>query len=92
MSTKALTGLLEYLYGTLSTSDMRWVAEQLADHAKQQEEFPFKRYTMEEINAMLDEAEAEIAAGEGIPDEEVWDELEELERKYQYEPEMAEAV
>ena len=33
---------------------------------------PLKRYTMKEINAMIDEAEAEIAAGRGIPDEEVW--------------------
>ena len=36
-----------------------------------------KRYTMDEINAMLDEAEAEIAAGEGIPDEEVWEKYDE---------------
>ena len=31
-----------------------------------------KRYTMDDIHAMIDEAEAEIAAGGGIPDEEVW--------------------
>ena len=35
-------------------------------------------YTMEEINAMLDEAEADFAAGRGIPDEEAWSD-EELE-------------
>ena len=38
---------------------------------------PMKRYTMEEINAMLDEAEADFAAGKGIPHEEMmreWDE------------------
>jgi hypothetical protein len=49
---------------------------------------PMKRYTMDDIHAMIDEAEAEIAAGGGIPDEEVWrkydeefahEELEELE-------------
>ena len=34
------------------------------------EGYPYKRYTKAEINAMLDEAEAEIAAGGGIPDEE----------------------
>lgn len=40
-----------------------------------------KRYTMDDINAMLDEAEADFAAGKGTPHEEVmreWDE--ELER------------
>jgi len=36
---------------------------------------PIIRYTMDDINAMLDEAEAEIAAGGGIPDEEAWDDL-----------------
>ena len=54
---------------------------------------PMRRYTMDDINAMLDEAEAEIAAGGGIPDEEAWDDLEEeLEREEQEELEMMEAV
>lgn len=34
------------------------------------EGYPYKRYTMDEINAMIDEAERQIAAGETIPDEE----------------------
>lgn len=75
MSTTALNGLLEYLYGTLTPKSMRWVASHLIEHADQAEttDLPeLKRYTMEEINAMLDEAEAEIAAGRGIPDEEIW--------------------
>ena len=52
---------------------------------------PMKRYTMDDINAMIDEAESEIAAGIGTPHEEVmreWDE--ELEREEQAELEMAE--
>ena len=44
-------------------------------------------YTMEEINAMLDEAEAQ----EGIPDEEAWSD-EELELIGLKEPELAMAV
>jgi len=54
---------------------------------------PMKRYTMDDINAMLDEAESNIAAGMGTPHEEVmreWDE--ELEREEQEELEMAEMV
>ena len=40
-----------------------------------------KRYTMDDINAIIDEAEAEIAAGLGIPHEEVMREMdEEIER------------
>lgn len=71
MSTTALQGLLEYLYGTLTPKNMRWVASHLIEHADQAEPVELKRYTMEEINAMLDEAEAAFKAGRGIPDEEV---------------------
>ena len=48
---------------------------------------------MEEINAMIDESEAEIAAGIGTPHEEMmreWDE--EIAHLEQKELEMAEAV
>ena len=41
------------------------------------EGYPYKRYTKAELNAMLDEAEANFEAGLGIPDEEAWDDLEE---------------
>ena len=92
MSTATLSSLLDYLYGTLSPTNMRWVGEQLIEHAnKDSEDFPLKRYTKEEINAMLDRAEANFAAGLGIDDEEAWDELDE-EIAHEKELEMAEAV
>ena len=48
-----------------------------------------RRYTKAELNAMLDEAEAEIAAGGGTPHEEVMREWEEeLAREEQEELEM----
>ena len=56
-------------------------------------ETELRPYTMEEVNAMLDEAEAEIAAGLGTPHEEVmreWDE--EIARMEQEELETAEAI
>ena len=54
------------------------------------EGYPYKRYTKAELNAMIDEAEAEIAAGGGIPDEEAWDDLEEeIELEKQQEPKLA---
>ena len=40
-------------------------------------DYPYKRYTKEELNAMLDKAEANFAAGNVIDDEDVWRELEE---------------
>ena len=92
MSTQALTGLRDYLTGTLSVADMKWLVKELTEYAKK-EEFPLKRYTMEEINAMLDEAEAEIVAGKGTPHEEVmreWDE--EIARMEQEEQKYAKAV
>jgi hypothetical protein len=54
------------------------------------EGYPYKRYTKAELNAMLDEAEANFEAGLGIPDEEVMREMdEEIERWEQEELEMA---
>ena len=94
MSTATLSSLLEYLYGTLTPDNMRWVGEHLIEHAnKGDDDFPLKRYTKEEINAMLDEADAEIAAGIGTPHEEVMREWnEEIARMEQEELELAEAV
>ena len=70
MSTATLNSLLEYLYGTLTPSNMRWVGEHLIEHAYRQESE--KPYTMEEINARIDKAERESAAGLGIDGEDMF--------------------
>jgi len=74
MSTATLTGLLEYLYGTLTPSNMRWVGEHLIEYAKKEEEgIPtLQPFTMEEIDAMLDEAERDFEAGEYLTQDEVF--------------------
>ena len=73
MSTTALSGLLEYLYGTLSISNMRWVGEHLIEYAKKEEEAEQLRpYTKEEIDDMLDEAEAAFEAGDYLTQDEVF--------------------
>ena len=59
------------------------------------EGYPYKRYTKAEINAMLDEAEAEIAAGKGTPHEEVMREMDEEIERWEQEDlklQMAEAI
>ena len=56
------------------------------------EGYPYKRYTKAELNAMLDEAEAEIAAGGGIDDEDAWDDLEEELALEKQELEMTQSV
>ena len=52
---------------------------------KQEQSDAFRPYTMEEVNAMIDEAEADIAAGRVIDDEDLWKEDED-----EYERELAE--
>ena len=84
MSTATLTNLRDYLTGTLSTANMLWLSEQLADYAKKKAAPP-RPLTLKEMNAILDEAEAEIAAGGGIDDDDLWKEDEE-----EYERELAE--
>lgn len=90
MSEATLSSLLEYLYGALTPSNRRWLAEHLIENTESEDLRP---YTMEEINAMIDESEAEIAKGLGIPHEEVmreWDE--EIARLEQEKLEMTVAV
>ena len=89
MSTATLNNLLEYLYGTLTPDNMRWVGKHLIEHAEKEESL--KPYTIEEIHAMIDESERQIAAGQYHDFDEAMDEIEaELAREEQFE--MAEAV
>ena len=92
MSTATLTGLRDYLYVTMSADDMLWLGTQLTEQAKKTKG-DLKPYTMEEINSMLDEAEAEIAAGIGIPHEDVMREWkDEITREEQEELELAKVI
>ena len=91
MSEATLTSLLEYLYGTLTPNNMRWIGEHLIQFANSEENL--KPYTMEEIHAMLEASQADIAAGRTYSHEDVmreWDE--EMALLEQEEPKFAEAV
>ena len=90
MSTTALTGLRDYLIGTLNTGSLYWLATELTEHAKKKETRHLKPYTMEEINAMIDQSERDSVAGLGQDSEEMFCELEE--EFAREELEMAEAV
>ena len=65
-----MKGLRDYLYDTLKPADMVWLGMQLTDYGRKQEA-PKKRYTMEDINAMIAQSEADIAAGRVTDHEEV---------------------
>lgn len=72
MSTATLTSLLDYLYGTLSPSNMRWVGEHLIEYSKKEQSEQLRPYTMQEIDNMLDEAEAAFEAGDYLTNDEVF--------------------
>ena len=89
MSTATLNNLLEYLYGTLTPDNMRWVGKHLIEHADKEE--TLKPYTIEELHERIALAEADIAAGRVIDDDEIWREYDE-ECAREKELQMAEAV
>ena len=93
MSTATLTGLRDYLFSTLNTANLYWLASELTEYAKKKETKRLKPYTMEEINAMIDQAERESALGLGQESEEMFREIEEeFAKEEQEELELIEAV
>ena len=60
MSTTALNGLRDYLYSTLSPSNMIWLGTQLTEYGKKKEE-ALKSYTKEELIARAERGREEIA-------------------------------
>ena len=88
MSTETLSSLRDYLFGTLSRSNMLWLATQLKERAERKEEL--KPYTMEELNARIDESEQQLANGQFKTIEEVFQGLgEEFEEVEELQVEMA---
>lgn len=84
MSTATLTSLRDYLFGTLSTSDMIWLVEEMKNHMRAPEE-KLKPYTMEELNARIDQSERDIAEGRVYEFDEV---MQELEKEFAQEEEL----
>lgn len=73
MSKEALIALRDHILLTLSPSDIQWLMGELSYTSHEPEQL--KPYTMEEINAMIDEGERQIANGEYYTTEEVMDML-----------------
>lgn len=64
MSTVALQNLWDTIVGyNLSTANKRWLAEHLIEQVEAETKEQVEPYTMAEINARIDRAEADIAAG-----------------------------
>lgn len=65
----SMEGILGMLH-TLSAADKRWLADRLYEDAEQEQEERLAPYTAEELNARIDEFEAELEAGEWLTLEE----------------------
>lgn len=80
MSTTALQSVWQMLLGyDLSAANKRWLADHLYEQARKEEAQP---YTIEELNARIDSAEADIAAGRVISRSEVAERMQSYMNKY----------
>ena len=74
-ATLSLEGILQMLQ-PLSADNKRWLAEKLYQSVEEEERFT--PYTMEEINAWIDESLADVKAGRVLTEEEANKEMEEF--------------
>ncbi len=80
MSTTALQSVWQMLLGyDLSAANKRWLADHLYEEARKEEAQP---YTIEELNARIDCAEADIAAGRTISRAEASERMQSYMNKY----------
>ena len=78
MEPTAYNSLRDYLCQALSPDEKLRMGEELMFRAKEEQGVPpFKRYTVEEIHAMIDESERQLAAGLWQDSEDMMRELEE---------------
>ena len=75
-ATLSLESILQMLQ-PLSADNERWLGEKLIEESREEEEEHLTPYTMEEINAWIDEAETELEAGECLTAEEANQEVRE---------------
>jgi len=77
MSTVTLQNLLDYLKGTLSSSNMLWLSERLQECAKEKNNQELKPYTIEELHARIAQSEFDSAQGRVYEFDDVIREIEE---------------
>ena len=73
MSTQALTGLRDYLTGTLSIADMNWLADELKGYVHKDD--ALEPYTIDELHERIAKAERDFAEGRFLTSEELFGEL-----------------
>ena len=75
MSESTLTSLLEYLYGTLTPNNQRWLAEHLIEHADGEEGKVLTPYTVGELLERAEKGRKEIAHGNYVTSEDLFRDL-----------------
>ncbi len=75
MSTATLSGLRDYLFSTLSPSNMIWLGTQLTEYGKKQAEVQ-NPYSKEELLARIEESEHQLANGQWQDFDEAMEDLE----------------
>lgn len=65
MSATSLEHLDDYIAGVMSREDQVWLVNRISSRLVKTKE-PLTPYTMKELDAQLDEAEAQFAAGEYV--------------------------
>ena len=75
MSTATLSGLRDYLFSTLSPSNMIWLGTQLTEYGHKQSE-QLNPYSKEELLARIEESEHQLANGQWQDFDEAMEDLE----------------
>ena len=75
MSTATLSGLRDYLFSTLSPSNMIWLGTQLTEYGHKQSEL-LNPYSKEELLARIEESEHQLANGQWQDFDEAMEDLE----------------
>ena len=76
MSKDTLKGLRDYLFATLSKDNILWLAFELQNYVKKEQEL--KPYTTDEIRQMIEEGEKQVERGEYYTTDEVFRKYEKL--------------
>lgn len=91
MSTAALNGLRDYLYDTLSPTNLIWLGTQLTEYGHKQER-ALEPYTKEELLARIKQSEQQIAEGKYQDFDEAMNEIEAEFAEEDKQLEMAEII
>jgi len=78
VSTSTLTGLRDFLYGTLTPSNLVWLGTQLTEYGKNKGTASLRSSSKEELIARAEEGRKHIAEGHYVSIEDVLEKLDKM--------------